>query len=896
MMDFEKMEKKWQERWSKAGIFRAKEGKKGKFYVLEMYPYPSAAGLHMGHIRNYAMGDAYARFRRMQGYNVLYPMGYDAFGLPAENAAIKSRTHPKKYTDDAIAGIKKNQKALGLSYDWSREISTHHPGYYRWNQWFFLQMFKKKLAYRKESPVNWCKKCKTVLANEQVRDGRCWRCGHEVGEKLIEQWFLRITKYSDELLKGLDGLDGWPEKIRAMQRNWIGKSAGVNIRMKIKGSRETIETFTTRPDTMYGMTFVVVAPEHPKVLEWVKGTRHEKPVLDFIRKVKRLSLIERTTTEKKPKRGVFLGKHAIHPFTKKEIPVYVADFVLMDFGTGIVQAVPAHDQRDFDFAREYGLPIIVTVQPEGNKLDSKTMEAAYEGNGTLVNSGHFNGMKSEEAMGAIAKRLERMKSGKRAMAYKLRDWGISRQRYWGTPIPIIYCKKCGMVPVPEKDLPVLLPTDVKFTGHGNPLASHKPFVETRCPKCKGKARRETDTMDTFVDSSWYFLRYCSPSEKENAFDRKAVKNWMPVDQYIGGAEHAVMHLLYARFFTKVLRDMKLLDFGEPFTRLFNQGIVYKDGHKMSKSFGNVVTQEHVSKRYGIDTARIFLLFVASPDSQLEWSDEGITGTYRFIMRFWKLIGDSKGMGTRAGKMETDDLRMRSRLNSAIKRVTESMDGFRFNVTVGTLMEFLNALQKYSDIPRKPHRDVFSECLGNLVVMLSPFAPHVCEGAWESLGREPFVSVHPWPKADEKAIDPRFEMMEGLVDTTTEDIREIIKLVGKKPEEIRIYTAPGWKHTVYKAIMKEFRGRKPDDIIKNLMKVPEIRKQGMQAVRFADKLSKIPGLAEMLTDKEEFQALSDARESMEKEFGCRVEVIEGYRSTSPKALRAEPGKPGIEVLA
>lgn len=894
-MDFKKIEKKWQERWKEAGIFRVKEGKKKKFYVLEMYPYPSAAGLHMGHIRNYAMGDAYARFRRMQGYNVIYPMGYDAFGLPAENAAIKSRTHPKKYTDKAIAGIKKNQQALGLSYDWSREISTHHPEYYKWNQWFFLQMFKKKLAYKKEAPVNWCKKCKTVLANEQVKDGKCWRCEHGVEEKLIEQWFLKTTKYADELLKDLDKLKGWPEKIKTMQRNWIGKSNGVNIKMKIKGSKETIETFTTRHDTMYGMTFVVIAPEHPKVMEWVKGTKYEKPTMSFIRKVKKLSLIERTTTEKKPKRGVFLGKYAIHPFTKKEIPIYVADFVLMDFGTGIVQAVPAHDQRDFDFAKEYGLPIVVTIQPDGQKLDSKSMEAAYEGHGTMVNSKEFNGMRSEKALDAIAIKLEKMKAGKRTTAYKLRDWGISRQRYWGTPIPIIYCKKCGMVPVPEKDLPVILPTEVKFTGHGNPLANYKPFVETKCPKCKGKAKRETDTMDTFVDSSWYFLRYCSPNEERFAFDKKLVKYWMPVDQYIGGAEHAVMHLLYARFFIKVLRDLKLLNFGEPFTRLFNQGIVYKDGHKMSKSYGNIVTQGHVAKKYGTDTARLFLLFVAAPDSQLEWSDEGIMGTYRFIMRFWKMINESKKKEFRTGKLETDDLRMLSRLNSTIKKVTESMEGFRFNITVGTLMEFLNAIQKYSNNSKKPHKDMLAECLENLVIMLSPFAPHMCEESWEMIGKKPFVSVHSWPKADEKKIDPKFEMMENLVDTTTDDIREIIKLVGKSPKEIRIYVAPGWKHTVYKTIMKKFKGKKPDDIIRNLMKIPEVRKQGMHAVRFADKLSKVPNLTEMLSDKEEFQALSEAKEFLEKEFSCKVEVIEGYKSTSAKALRAEPGKPGIEVI-
>jgi leucyl-tRNA synthetase len=895
--DFRKIEGKWQERWEKAGIFRVTEDpKKKKFYVLEMYPYPSAAGLHMGHIRNYAMGDAYARFRRMQGFNVLYPMGYDAFGLPAENAAIKKGVHPKKYTEDAIAGIRKNQKSLGLSYDWSREIATCYPEYYKWNQWFFLQMLKKGMAYKKESPVNWCPKCVTVLANEQVEGGKCWRCGSEVVEKLIEQWFFRITKYADELLEDIDKkLQGWPEKIKTMQRNWIGKSEGVNIKFKVKESGDNIETFTTRHDTMYGMTFIVIAPEHPKVLEWTKGTKYEKSVLDFIAKVKKLSQIERTTAEKKEKRGVFLGKHAIHPLTGQEIPIYAADFVIMGFGTGIVQAVPAHDQRDFDFAKEHKLPIIVSIQPEGEKLDGKTMQKAYEGYGTLVNSGKFTGLQSDEAMEAIADKLEKTGAGKRSVAYKIRDWGISRQRYWGTPIPVVYCGKCGMVPVPEGDLPVTLPENVRFTGQGNPLANHKPFVETKCPKCHGPAKRETDTMDTFVDSSWYFLRYCNVKAKD-MFDPKAVKYWMPVDQYIGGAEHAVMHLLYARFFVKALRDLGMLDFGEPFTRLFNQGIVYKDGHKMSKSFGNAVTQEEIAGKYGIDTARLFLLFVASPDSQLEWSDEGITGVYRFVTRFLGISAEGRRNGTREGRMQTGDLIMQSKLHSAIRKVTQSLEEFRFNVAIGTLMELLNSMQKYVSLPQKPHKEVVSDCIEILAVMLSPFAPHVCEEAWEALGKKPFVSLHAWPKADEKKIRKDMELGEQMLERTIGDVETVLKLAKKeKPSGIYVYVSPEWKYAFFSELSK-MPGKTKDfkEIMAKITKNAALKMHGQEISRMLTKMLNAGQVLEATDQETEFRVLSESKELLEKKFGCKVEIVLAESAKSEKAAKAIPGKPGIEV--
>jgi leucyl-tRNA synthetase len=887
--DFQKIEQKWQDRWAKAGIFKVSEDpRKKKFYVLEMFPYPSAAGLHMGHIRNYSIGDVFARFRRMQGFNVLYPMGYDAFGLPAENAAIKSKVHPKKYTENAIAGIKKNQMTLGLSYDWSRELATCYPEYYKWNQWFFLQMLKKGLAYKKESAVNWCPKCKTVLANEQVEDGKCWRCGFNVEIKSLEQWFFRITEYADELLKGLGRLE-WPEKIKAMQENWIGRSEGTLVYFPIKGSKEKIPIFTTRPDTLYGITFMVYAPEHPMVMELVKGTKHEKPVKKFVRKVVMEDRFSRTDEEKE-KEGLYIGKHAVNPLTNDEIPIYIANFVLPDYGTGAIMAVPAHDQRDFEFAKKFKIPIKVVIKPHHFDLDPKTMSRAYTESGVLVHSGKFSGMTNTNVMDDITRYLEKKRIGKKTVQYKLRDWGISRQRYWGTPIPVIYCQKCGIVPVLEKDLPVLLPEDVRFTGQGNPLANTPSFVNAACPKCGGRGKRETDTMDTFVDSSWYFLRFCSPHEKGFAFEKKAVKYWTPVDQYIGGAEHAVMHLLYARFFTMVLRDLGLVGFGEPFTRLFNQGIVYKDGHKMSKSFGNIVTQEEITEKYGIDAARIFLLFVASPDSQLEWSDEGIVGAFRFLNRVDKLAEHSVKAKGRSNLTNTDR-RIVSKMHKTIKEVTGCMEGFRFNLAIGSLMSHLNDLHKYDD---DPNRKVMEEAVENFLVMLAPFAPHMAEELWERTGHKGFVSIHEWPKPNKSLIDPRLEMMEGLLEQTREDIRNVIRLVGKKPEKIRIYVSPVWKHEVYNEILG--MAKTPEKIVPAIMKSSHGKKYGSHALKFAQSLAENAMLLRrILSQEEELSVLTEARISLEKEFACKIEILKADTERSEKALRAEPGKPGIEVI-
>src|SRR3989344_2279784 len=618
MIGFKKIEKKWQEKWEKKKVFEVKEGKK-KFYVLEMFPYPSSQGLHMGHAFNYTIGDIYARFKRMKDFNVLYPMGYDSFGLPAENAAIQAKIHPKKFTEKAIQNFIKQQKALGLSYDWNRIISTCEPEYYRWNQYFFLKFLEKGLVYRKKATVNFCRKCDTVLANEQVHNVRCWRHKDvDVETKQLEQWFIKTTKYADELLK-VDKLE-WPERIKIMQKNWIGKSYGTEILFEINNEKWKI--FTTRPDTIYGVTFMVISAQHEMLMELV-SEKEKKNVEKFLKNIKK-------NDEDLEKEGVFTGSYAINPLTNEKIPVYASNFVLADYGSGMVMAVPAHDQRDFEFAKKYKIHIKIVIQPEGYTINTDKMSRAYTGEGKLVNSGKFSGINNRDAIEKITKYLQENKLGKKDIQYKLKDWLVSRQRYWGTPIPVVYCEECGVVPVPEKELPVRLPEKVKF-GKGNPLETNKIFLEVKCYNCGGKAKRETDTMDTFFDSSWYFLRYCDSKNNKEPFEKKKIEYWMPVDQYIGCAEHACMHLIYARFFVKALRDLGFLKFDEPFKKLFNQGMLHgNDGSVMSKSIGNVVLPEEVSDKYGIDTARLFLLSLGSPDKDRTWSDSGIGGSFRFI--------------------------------------------------------------------------------------------------------------------------------------------------------------------------------------------------------------------------------------------------------------------------
>ena len=784
-VNFQTIEKKWQNQWEKKKIFevRVKKGKK-KFYVLEMFPYPSAYGIHMGHARNYTLGDMVTRFRRMQGYNVLYAMGYDSFGLPAENAAIQEKVHPKKFTEKAIVNIIKQQKSLGLSYDWTRIIATSYPEYYKWNQYLFLKFYEKGLAYRKKAPVNFCPKCKTVLANEQVVNGKCWRHSTtDVQIKHLEQWFLKITDYSDELLEDIEKLD-WPERIKIMQKNWIGKSKGTEINFNVDGKIWPV--FTTRSDTIYGVTFMVISAQHPKLFEFVKGTEQEKEVIKFAQKVR---TIKQQDLDKMEKEGVFTGKYAVNPINNKKVPVYVGNFVLAEYGSGMVMAVPAHDQRDFEFAKKYKLPIRVVIQPKKRKLNEKTMRQAYVDYGILINSGKFDKMESERAIKEISKHLEKTKAGKRTTEYKIKDWLISRQRYWGTPIPIIYCKKCGIVPVLEKDLPVKLPEKVKF-GKGNPLESSKNFINVKCPKCKSLAKRETDTMDTFFDSSWYFLRYCDSKNKNKIFDKEKIKYWMSVDQYIGGSEHAVGHLIYSRFFTKVFRDLGFLKINEPFMKLINQGIVTKGGLKMSKSLGNVIDPTDIIEDYGADTLRVFLLFMAAPESQLEWDDSGIDAMRKFLKKIYNL----------KTKFKETNKRLEHFRNKAIKEVTEDIENFRFNLALIKLMKWLDLLYKESD--KKSYEDFLK--------MISIFAPHIAEELWHNLRHKTFISLEIWPKANEKKIDKKIEKQQEHQEKLKEDIRNIVKIIDKKPKSIFIYVIPK-EIEIYEEVVNDIKNEFSCDV-------------------------------------------------------------------------------------
>lgn len=750
----EKIETRWRRRWEETGIYRVEEDPdRKKFYCLEMFPYPSG-DLHMGHMRNYAIGDAYARFLRMNGYNVLYPMGYDAFGLPAENAAITRKVEPGQWTRSSIARMKAVQKRMGLSYDWERTLATCEPEYYRWNQWVFLKMLKKGLAYRSSAPVNWCPSCNTVLANEQVENDGCWRCGTTVENRDLEQWFLRITTYADELLRDIDNLDQWPERVRTMQRNWIGRSEGAEIDFPVAGADITISTFTTRPDTVYGITYMALAAEHPLVTELVAGSEREEEVLAFAERVRSTEVIERTA-EGREKEGIDTGRRFINPATGEEFPIFVADYVLMDYGTGAVMGVPAHDERDFQFARKYGLPVKVVIQsPEGD-LEAHRMTEAYVGDGPMINSGKFDGMNNRKAIADVISHMADEGWGRAQVTYRLRDWLISRQRYWGTPIPIVYCDDCGDVPVSESDLPVELPTDVRFTGEGNPLATSATFVKTSCPVCGKAARRETDTMDTFIDSSWYFFRYTDPAYDKAPFDPDKAGYWMPVDQYIGGIEHAILHLLYARFFTKALRDLGLTGVDEPFSRLLTQGMVIKDGAKMSKSMGNVVPAEEMMDRFGADTARLFILFASPPEKELDWSDQGVEGSFRFLGRVHKLVMENRDLAgtadrrpSRMDEQASDLVRLTHR---TIQKVTEDIvRRFQFNTAISAIMELVNGLNRFigeGGTRLEGGEWAASTALSDLILLLSPFAPHLAEELWETVGGEYSVCRQEWPVYD-----------------------------------------------------------------------------------------------------------------------------------------------------
>ncbi len=773
--DPKEIESKWQKIWEEKKVFRASEdASRPKYYCLEMFPYPSGR-IHMGHVRNYSIGDVVARFKRMRGFNVLHPIGWDSFGMPAENAAIENKTHPASWTTQNINYMRDQLKKMGFSYDWDREVSTCEPDYYRWEQQIFLKMLEKGFAYKKRSLVNWCDHCQTVLANEQVEQGRCWRCDNLVVQRPLDQWFFKITAYAKELLEETHRLKGWPERVLTMQREWIGESEGAEIEFGLDGGKGSIKVFTTRPDTLFGVTFMSLAAEHPLVLELSKGTSQEKEVRQFVEKVAKMDRAKRLKEEYE-KEGIFTGSYCLNPVNGRKVPVYAANFVLMEYGTGAVMAVPAHDQRDFEFAKKYNIPIEVVIQPsEEERLDPEKMKEAYVEHGVMVNSGPFNGLPSEKAKKKIVEHLEVKGFGRGTINYKLRDWGISRQRYWGAPIPVIYCQKCGTVPVPDKDLPVLLPTDVALTGKGgSPLTGVEKFVNTKCPKCGSAAKRETDTMDTFVESSWYFLRYCSPNFDKGPFDQKAISYWMKdggVDQYIGGIEHAVLHLLYARFFTKVLVDLGFLEAGirEPFKNLLTQGRVIKDGAKMSKSKGNVVDPDYLIEKYGADTARLFSLFAAPPEKDLDWNDQGVEGAYRFLKRVWALVHSASSMEKNPNEAE------RRILHKTVKKVTEDLEIFQFNTAIAALMEFYNFLSDLSDGPSK-------QSLEALVLLLTPFAPHIAEELWQALKRTALVSSTSWPSYDPAVLKAEKAL---LIVQVNGSLRAKIEIpVGMSEEEAR----------------------------------------------------------------------------------------------------------------
>ncbi len=795
------IESKWQTFWEESKLFKAYENPdKEKYYLFEMFPYPSGK-IHMGHVRNYTIGDVIARYKRMQGFNVLHPMGWDAFGMPAENAAIANNSHPAKWTYENIDIMRRQLKRIGFGYDWDREITTCRPEYYRWEQWLFLKMYEKGMAYRKESFVNWCDSCQTVLANEQVEDGLCWRCGKQVRQKKLWQWFFRITDYAEDLLEYCDRLPGWPDKVITMQKNWIGKSIGAQINFPIENSDEHIPVFTTRQDTVFGATFMCLAPEHPLVLELSKGTNEETSAREF---VERISLQDRSTRaiDSYEKEGVFTGAYCINPLSGRRMPIFTANFALMEYGTGAVMSVPAHDQRDFDFAKKYGLDIIVVVKPDDAELDPATMTEAYVDEGVMVNSGQFNGLNNIKALDEIVSFLEEKGIGKKTVSFRLRDWGISRQRYWGAPIPIIHCEKCGIVPIPVEDLPIILPEDANLNEGGkSPLPTLDYFVKTKCPKCgSSEARKETDTMDTFVESSWYFERYCSPACESGMFDKEAVDYWMPADQYIGGVEHAIMHLLYSRYFTRVLYDLGLVKYKEPFTRLLTQGMVCKETfscpehgflypeevkdsgenavckrcgrkvgvgrvEKMSKSKKNVIDPDILLEKYGADTTRLFCLFAAPPERDLEWSEQGVEGGYRFLNRFWRLVKscinsriiDVPVFDGDPHELEGELRDLYKKTHQTVKKVTKDIeDRFHFNTAISAIMELVNRMLVINQKEKALHKDnikagVMKFALESVTLLLSPIVPHFAEELWEALGHKSSVLLTSWPAYREEFL-------------------------------------------------------------------------------------------------------------------------------------------------
>lgn len=773
------IEKKWQSKWLKDNVYKTEmDSKRPKYYALEMFPYPSG-NLHMGHVRNYSIGDVLARFKTMEGYNVLHPMGFDAFGMPAENAAIKHGVKPSDWTFSNIDNMKRQQREMGLSYDWDLEVETCRPDYYRWTQWLFQLFYKRGLAYKKKAYVNWCPTCGTVLANEQVIEGKCWRCDDTVVKKDLSQWFLKITDYADELLKDLDQLQGWPERVRIMQDNWIGRSEGLEFDFPIPELDDVVSVYTTRADTSYGVTFMALAAEHPLVEKICQHSDKADEIRAFVKKVQSQSDIERTSGDSE-KEGIFTGVYCVNPFNNNKVQIWVTNYVLADYGTGAVMGVPSSDQRDWMFATKYGIPKILTIQPMDKELKLEDMTEAYaEKSGRLINSGKFDGMEMHEALSAIIDEAEAQGFGKRRVNYRLRDWLISRQRYWGAPIPVIYCDDCGEVLVPEDQLPVLLPEDVNFEqGNVSPLAQSESFVNCTCPKCGKAAKRETDTMDTFICSSWYYLRYTDPHNETIPFAKDNVNYWGPIDQYIGGIEHAILHLLYSRFFTKVLRDAGMLSFDEPFKRLLTQGMVLKDGSKMSKSKGNVVSPEEIIAKYGADTARLFILFAAPVDRDLDWSDEGVEGSFRFLKRVWRIISQFEDKIKAAPDeydvkaLTPDEKELRHILHVTLKKVGGDVgERFMFNTAISSVMELVNAFYKFQN-SETVNAGLVREVSLNIIKMLAPFVPHITEELWSELGMEGSVHQQQWPGYDEEA-------------THKDEVEIVLQINGKVRDRIMI---------------------------------------------------------------------------------------------------------------
>ncbi|MFP4116135.1 MAG: leucine--tRNA ligase [Candidatus Aenigmatarchaeota archaeon] len=877
--ELKEIERKWQERWREAGIFEASTDKE-RFYALDMYPYPSGS-MHMGHVRNYALGDANARFKRMQGYNVLYPMGFDSFGLPAENAAIERGKNPKDWTESNIQSIKKEMKRLGFSFDWSREVASHRESYYRWDQWIFLQLYKEGLVYKDKEGVNWCPSCKTVLANEQVVGNRCERCGTEIKEKKKEQWFFKITDYADELLEGLEGIE-WPSKVKKMQEDWIGRSEGVEITFDLVNRGGSLNVFTTRPDTLHGCTFMALAPEHPLSEELA---RENEEIREFVDEIKKLE-----DRERKGKRGIDTGLKAVNPVNGEEIPIYIAEFVLMEYGTGAIMAVPAHDQRDFEFAEKHDIDIVKVIEPEEGLGE---LERAYTGEGKLVNSQEFNGLSSEKARKEITEYLKEGDKIEETVNYKLEDWNVSRQRYWGCPIPIIYCEECGEVPVPEEDLPVELPKkDIEIDVEGSPLEHVEEFVNTECPECGGEARRETDTFDTFVDSAWYFLRFCSPGYEEGPFDEEEVHSWMPVDQYTGGIEHAVLHLLYARFFTKALSDLGLLEFREPFKRLLNQGMVLLDGEKMSKSKGNVIKPEEIIQDYGADVGRLFILSKSSPEKEINWTDEGVRSAKKTIERFYEFYEDVEGRMEGNGGTEAKTLEERyylSLLHGSLKELTEEMEEMNYHYATDIIDRILGNAIKYlrEGSGTSAKNGILKEYIEKLVLVFAPFAPHICEELWDRMGKEGFVAEAKWPEVEEEKMDGEAESAMEMVDTLEDDVREIKRITGiEDPDEAKIIVADPWKYELYEKVLD---GKELSEIMEN----EDIRSRGDEAASYFQELNKEHELEELILDSGgEVEVLEEMKETLEEELNVKLTVEKEGESGEEKAGKARPGKPAI----